>query len=129
MLLEKAEILEEQSISPWTAQGGVWGWSKRGDLILVFAMSLVPAKAGADLLTGERGGGRRTCCQQHFCLVLLCCGWEPAVLGNFSSYCWLCSSGVSKETEQGGQGERVLQLQEWVWDHRMVGVEGTLRII
>lgn len=51
----------------------------------------------------ECGGGRITCCEQHFCPAPSHWGRKPTVLGNLSSYCWLCSAGASKETEQGGR--------------------------
>lgn len=70
-------------------------------LSVPFAVSLIPAEAGCS--RGECGGGRITCCEQHFCSAPLCWGCKPAVLVNLSSYCWLRLSGASKETEEGGQ--------------------------
>lgn len=60
---------------------------------------------------GEGGGGRITCCEQHFCPAPSRWGQKLAVLGNLSSYCWLHLSGASKETEEGGQRGRVPRLQ------------------
>lgn len=50
---------------------------------------------------GGRGGGRVTCCEQHFCPAPSRWDRKLAVLGNLSSYCGLRLSGASKETEEG----------------------------
>lgn len=92
-------LLCYQSLS---ARGGTWVL-----LSVSFAMSPVPGVAGAAGSRGECGGGMITCCEQHFCLTPSCWGWKPTVLGNLSSYSWLCMSGLSKETEEEGQRGQV----------------------